>query len=68
MAAAPAFVPPLAGRAPARRRRLLVALSPRVLAGVAALGFPLRLPLAAPSGVSAAAFAPFAALLASWSP
>lgn len=63
-----AFVKVLAGSEPAARRVLLVDLYKRVVDGVAGLGFPLSVHLEAAYGVSAAAFATFAEMLAYWSP
>jgi hypothetical protein len=62
------FVKRLAGSEPAQKRQLMVDLYKRVIDGVAELGFPLSIHLEATYGVSAAAFATFAEMLAYWSP
>ena len=63
-----AFVKRLAGSEPAQKRQLMVDLYKRVIDGVADLGFPLSIHLEATYGVSPAAFATFAEMLAYWSP
>jgi Mycobacterial methylenetetrahydrofolate reductase len=63
-----AFVKRLAGSEPALKRQLMVDLYKRVIDGVADLGFPLSIHLEATYGVSPAAFATFAEMLAYWSP
>jgi len=63
-----AFVKRLAGSEPAQKRELMVDLYKRVIDGVADLGFPLSIHLEATYGVSPAAFATFAEMLAYWSP
>ena len=63
-----AFVKRLAGSEPAQKRQLMVDLYKRVIDGVAELGFPLSIHFEATYGVSAAAFATFAEMLAYWSP
>jgi hypothetical protein len=63
-----AFVKRLAGSEPAQKRQLMVDLYKRVIDGVADLGFPLSIHLDATYGVSPAAFATFAEMLAYWSP
>ncbi len=68
VAAEQAFVKTLADSEPAQRRTLTVDLYKRVIDGVADLGFPLSIHLEATYGVSAAAFATFAQMLAYWSP
>jgi hypothetical protein len=62
------FVKRLASSEPAQKRQLMVDLYKRVIDGVADLGFPLSIHLEATYGVSAAAFATFAEMLAYWSP
>ena len=63
-----AFVKRLAGSEPAQKRELMVDLYKRVIDGVVDLGFPLSIHLEATYGVSPAAFATFAEMLAYWSP
>jgi len=63
-----AFVKRLASSEPAQKRRLMVDLYKRVIDGVVDLGFPLSIHLEATYGVSAAALATFAEMLAFWSP
>ena len=63
-----AFVKRLASSEPAQKRQLMVDLYKRVIDGVVDLGFPLSIHLEATYGVSAAAFATFAEMLAFWSP
>ena len=63
-----AFVKRLAGSEPAQKRQLMVDLYKRVIDGVVDLGFPLSIHLEATYGVSPAAFATFAEMLAYWSP
>ena len=63
-----AFVKRLAGSEPPQKRQLMVDLYKRVIDGVADLGFPLSIHLEATYGVSPAAFATFAEMLAYWSP
>jgi hypothetical protein len=63
-----AFVKRLAGSEPAQKRQLMVELYKRVIDGVADLGFPLSIHFEATYGVSPAAFATFAEMLAYWSP
>ncbi len=63
-----AFVKRLAGSEPAQKRQLMADLYKRVIDGVAELGFPLSIHFEATYGVSAAAFATFAEMLAYWSP
>jgi hypothetical protein len=62
------FVKRLASSDPAQKRQLIVDLYKRVIDGVVDLGFPLSIHLEATYGVSAAAFATFAEMLAYWSP
>jgi hypothetical protein len=63
-----AFVKRLASSEPAQKRQLMVDLYKRVIDGVVDLGFPLSIHLEATYGVSAAAFATFAEMLAFWCP
>jgi Mycobacterial methylenetetrahydrofolate reductase len=63
-----AFVKRLAASEPPQKRQLMVDLYKRVIDGVADLGFPLSIHLEATYGVSSAAFATFAEMLAYWSP
>jgi hypothetical protein len=62
------FVKRLASSDPAQKRQLMVDLYKRVIDGVVDLGFPLSIHLEATYGVSAAAFATFAEMLAYWCP
>jgi hypothetical protein len=63
-----AVVKKLASSEPAQKRQLMVDLYKRVIDGVIDLGYPLSIHLEATYGVSAAAFATFAEMLAYWSP
>jgi hypothetical protein len=62
------FVKRLAGSESAQKRQLMVDLYKRVIDGVVDLGFPLSIHFEATYGVSGAAFATFAEMLAYWSP